>query len=166
MLQQNVLFRVVAPTVLVSLILLASCTVVSVYLYNQQWVTAQEYREDVDSRAVAHSLELTLRDLAGLLDSAVSQPQRVQAEATEYEGRISEMLSRAAELADKQFERQKVDEIAAHYERYLTTLHKALADPGTSHQFTLASQILREEMLPRAVELRDFNAVQIEASQK
>ena len=81
MLQQNVFFRVVAPTVLVSLLLLASCTMVSVYLYRQQWVTAQEYREDVDSRAVAHSLELTLRDLAGLLDSAAPEPQRIQAEA-------------------------------------------------------------------------------------
>src|SRR5436305_8616633 len=114
MLQQSVFFRVVAPTVLVSLLLLASCTVVSIYLYRQQWITAEEYREDVDSRAAAHSLELTLRDLSILLDSAGSQPRRIEAEANGYEDRIREMLERAMKLADKQFERQSVDEITTH----------------------------------------------------
>src|SRR5438132_3891704 len=129
MLQQNVFFRVVAPTVLVSLLLLASCTAVSIYLYRQQWVTAEEYREDVDSRAVAHSLELTMRDLDGLLSSAASDPSRIQAGAADYEVRIREMLEKATELADKQFERQSVEEITTHFHRYLTALRESFR-PG------------------------------------
>src|SRR5258705_63693 len=62
---------------------------------------------------------------------------------------------------------ESLDEITTHYERYLAAMRLAF-QPGTraAEQFALAGRILRDDILPRAVELRDFNAAQIEASQE
>src|SRR3954471_11313921 len=55
--------RIVAPTALTSLLLLAVCAVVSAYLYRQQTGTAEELGENIGSRQAASHLEETLQAL-------------------------------------------------------------------------------------------------------
>ena len=59
---------ITGPTFLVSLLLLALCTIAFIYLYQQQETTAADFGDDVSSAQVAQDLKSTIHDLVVVRD--------------------------------------------------------------------------------------------------
>src|SRR5437763_11770904 len=104
--------RVVGPTVLTSLLLLAVCAVVSVYLYRQQTGTAAELGENIGSRRAASNLEETLHDLAALHRGGAERVEPIHQ-------RVGALLGQIEAFADKPEEQALAGPLAAGYRRYL-----------------------------------------------
>src|SRR5262245_34450741 len=124
MLGRTLSLRVVAPTVFVSLLLLASCTGVALYLFWQQSTTAEIYGENVGSRRVAHDLEialneLLLNDLRAVLQSASTPRPKQGSPVTQLHTRVNKLLAEARSLADKPRESELVDQLEWSFQNYL-----------------------------------------------
>jgi len=151
---------ITGPTILVSLLLLALCSLAAVFLYEQQVTTAKNLEEDVDSTQVAHDLKNALADLVELL------PNR-QELAEQKHQRIRGLLKQARKLADKPEEGKYVGELEdclAHYFRLWDSLSYQTPEARAA---TVAEckRILETEALPRCRELQSFNAAQIYQSE-
>jgi two-component system, NtrC family, sensor histidine kinase HydH len=148
--------RIVAPTVLTSLLLLAVCAVAAIYLYLQQSATARELGENIGSRQAASSLEETVRDLAALHRAGGAGVEALHR-------RINDHLREIEGFADKPKEQALVPQLRDAYASYLS----AWQSGGDSATRTAdAMRILEKRMLPLCRELRVFNAQQIDESEK
>jgi two-component system sensor histidine kinase HydH len=164
MLKRSIFVRVTAPTLVVSLVLLLSSTVVSIFLYKQQAATARDYGENVDSREAAREIELELGGLDMLLKTA-QDPVAVRDVAEKYHRDLRTFLDEADQLADKPFERQLVAETATSFDKHINAWSDAI-EQGAVQQSDLktAINILETETIPSCVRLREFNALQIKTS--
>src|SRR2546428_14165931 len=93
MLKNSVFLRVAAPTILVSVLLLASCTVVAVHLHGQQKLSARIYGENVRSREVAHDLEVSLKDLMLVIEKTRQNPSAAAGQVETLHTRIREAIA-------------------------------------------------------------------------
>src|SRR5438034_10618928 len=100
MLKNSVFLRVVAPTILVSVLLLASCTVVAVHLHHQQQLTARIYGENVRSREVAHDLEHSLQDLLLVIEQTRLNPSAAASQVEALHASIRDVISLGKKFAD------------------------------------------------------------------
>ena len=80
---------IAGPTILVSLLLLALCSLAAVFLYKQQETTADSLEENVNSTQVANDLKNSLADLVELLPNG-------QEKVVELHQRIRGLLKQAA----------------------------------------------------------------------
>src|SRR5438034_11297809 len=103
---------ITGPTILVSLLLLALCSLAALYLNRQQETSAEILDENVSSTQVAHDMKNTLADLAALLRGG-SEPDPLP-----LHGRIRDQLAHARDLADKEEERQLVGQLESCLDRY------------------------------------------------
>ncbi|HEY1379801.1 MAG TPA: ATP-binding protein [Gemmataceae bacterium] len=148
--------RIVAPTVLTSLLLLAVCAVVSAYLYRQQTGTAEELGENIGSRQAASNLEETLQDLV--------RYHRTGDEHVEpLHDQIRQRLAEIESFADKPEEKELADRLAESYRRYLAAWQAGAGTPGRA---AAALAVLEGEMLPVCQQLRLFNADQVNTSRQ
>src|SRR4051812_48249134 len=69
------ILRVAGPTLLVSLLLFAACTISAVFLYELHADTAEILTDDIDSRSTAVEIETTVKNLLALLKKATSQAE-------------------------------------------------------------------------------------------
>jgi two-component system sensor histidine kinase HydH len=138
--------RILAPTALTSVLLLAVCGIASVYLYRQQTDTAAELGENIGSRRAASNLEETLRDLAALHRDGVERVGPILQ-------RIDTLLGEIESFANKPEEQALSEQLAASYRRYRTT------------DWANRRVVLENELLPLCQSLRDFNAAQVDASE-
>ncbi len=145
MLHRNLAYRIVAPTIFVSLLLLSLCIAAAVYLYHQQAESAKELGENVDSRRIAHQLTGAVAQWSAALKSGDS------AKANQWRESVRQLLGQAWTYADKEEEQKIVSE---------------LKDRFAGYPETPAADRLDREMMPLCQELRDFNSVQIESSEQ
>jgi two-component system, NtrC family, sensor histidine kinase HydH len=145
--------RIVAPTALTSLLLLAVCTVLAVYLYVQQTGTAEELGENIGSRRAASRLEATLRDLVALHRAGGAGVESILPQ-------IDEELREVDRYADKPEEKALAAKLTDSYARYLQLWQSSATETKRT-----AVTVLDGEMLPLCLQLRDFNAQQIDVSQ-
>src|SRR5262249_14495403 len=115
----------------------------------QQATSAEVLGENVSSNQIAHELENTLQDLRAALRDRDGQVGALH-------DRAHEQLEAARRLADKQQERELVDQLESSFRHYL----KARQD----HQAAMAA--LEDEALPVCRELREFNAGLARASEQ
>jgi two-component system, NtrC family, sensor histidine kinase HydH len=148
-------WRIVAPTVLTSLLLLAVCAVAAVYLYLQQTATAKELGENIGSRRAASNLEETLRDLAALHRAGGAGVEAIHE-------RIDGHLREIEGFADKPEEKILVPQLKDSYQSYLAAWRGG-GSPESRAAAALA--VLDKRMLPLCRKLRDFNALKIDESE-
>jgi len=151
---RNYPFRILLTTTLTSLLLLALCGGVAVYLYSQQSATAEVLGEDISSRRAASALEEPLESLAafhreGVVDVAPLHEQ------------VEKHLTEIDSLANKPEERELARQLSESFAHYRDRWRQAAR--GTQETAGLAD-FLQKEMLPLCRSLRDFNAGQIEQS--
>ncbi|MCI0455614.1 MAG: ATP-binding protein [Gemmataceae bacterium] len=153
--------RVAGPTLLVSLVLFVSCNLAAVYLYRHQVRSAENLADDVDSRRVAFEIETSLKNLATLLRDGSDQVGSLH-------DRLWELLAEAHDLADKPEETQLLARLETKFARYHQRWQQAAeADPPKRGEAVKAAiAALKEEALPVAQRLRNFNATQIERSEQ
>jgi signal transduction histidine kinase len=151
--KNNLWLRVAAPTVLVSMLLLAMCVAAVIFLYFQQATSATNLGENVSSAQVAHDLEITLYDLVSLLRD---RNENVSA----LHKRIRQQLGQADHFADKEEEKRLVGEMENSFQRYLKEWEAGRAPPGASQPDSLrrAVKILESETLLACKQLQEFNA--------
>src|SRR5690349_8853437 len=108
--------RIMGPTALTSLLLLALCAFVSVYLYRQQTVSAEELGENIGSRRAASNLEETLRDLA-------AYHRRGNVHVEPLHEQIDRLLAEIEKYADKPQEQDLAARLVASYRDYQRVWH-------------------------------------------
>jgi signal transduction histidine kinase len=147
--------RIIAPTVFTSLLLLAVCTVASVYLVRQQTGTAEELGENIGSRQAASNLEETLQDLTAY-----------HLKGDEHVGplheKIHQRLDEIESFADKPEEKDLAERLKASYGHYLEVWQTA----GTADRAAAARVVLDKDVMPLCQQLRKFNARQIDESER
>ncbi len=153
---------ITGPTILVSLLLLALCSLAALYLYQQQETSADILQEDVSSAQIAHELKNTLTDLAALLRGA-----KGRIEPDPLHNRIREQLSQARSLADKDEERQLVGQLESCLDRYFRSWESRRGAPQEQRDQAKAEclKILETEAIPGCRELQNFNAQQTRRSE-
>jgi signal transduction histidine kinase len=142
--------------VLTSLLLLAVCTVVGVYLYRQQTGTAEELGENIGSRQAALNLDETLQDLS-------AYHRKPDEHVEPLHEKILQRLAEIESFADKPEEKKLAAELNESYDHYLKVWQ---ARAGSPKRATAALAVLDGEMRPLCQQLRNFNAEQINTSRQ
>jgi signal transduction histidine kinase len=153
---QNLSLNILGPSLLTSLLLLALSGAGAVVLYQQQSGTADVLGNDIDSRRAAADLEPTLADLAALHRGGSD-------EVAPLHRRVKEHLDTIARLVDKDEERRLADALRAAFNLYLRRWDEA-GPREAAHRD--AERSLTQEVLPACVRLKDYNARQIEESER
>jgi two-component system sensor histidine kinase HydH len=151
------------PTFLVSLLLLALCTIAGIYLYQQQQTTADDFGDDVSSAQVAQDLKSTLHDLVALIRDG-----REHSGVDVLHQRIHLQLKQARDLADKDKERELVGQLENAMARYfqLWESRSAISPEFRAEAREERLRILEEKALPQCRELQTFNVQQIRNSER
>jgi two-component system sensor histidine kinase HydH len=148
--------RLIAPTALTSLLLLAVSATAAVYLYLQQTGTAEELRENIGSRQAASNLEETLQDL-------VAYHRKGDEHVEPLHEKIVQRLAEIESYADKPEEKRLAEELTEGYEHYLKAWNSS---SDNSTRGAAARTVLEREVLPLCQDLRKFNAKQIDTSEQ
>jgi two-component system sensor histidine kinase HydH len=155
-------YRLLAPTVLFSLVLVAASTGGALYLRTLHANVSRVLTENVDSSLAAKELETTLADII----------QPLRGRTTPVRGRLAEDLTRRLETAREQFRRT---EALANYEqekrqvqqieRGLDAFEAAWKEPGRLPPEELAV-LLEKGCLDPCKQLRNYNSNQVGASDR
>jgi two-component system, NtrC family, sensor histidine kinase HydH len=167
MLKNSVFLRVVAPTILVSVLLLASCTVVAVHLHGQQKLTARIFGENVRSHTVAHDLEVSLKDLQSVIERTRQNPSTAASQVEKLHVRIRETIVRGKKIADNDRERTLLTDIEDSFFRHEKAWQRVVRSPsapGDSAASATADESCTETQA-RAAQLWDFDEREIEQSE-
>ncbi len=168
MLTRRLALKLLAPTVLVSLALVAACIFGAFYLNQLHVNVSKDLSENVRSTRAAISLGNTTKALIDLLRGPHPASDAVADQVREYNQTARDLLQDARSLADKDREKVLVSQIAEALRRYFESwdqrTQKAAADLA-SFDRTLAD-LLEREVLGPCIELREFNSREIEASDK
>ncbi len=154
-------FRIAAPTVLVSILLLALSILAAIYLYLRQASSEQVVEENIQSAMIAHELANTLKNIIVLLRGGGEQAESLQ-------DQIREQMQTARDLADKPEEQRLVGELEQVMDRYFALWSKQRAngaepDPA---MYAQAQNLLEKQALPICGQLQAFNAQQIKQSEQ
>jgi len=147
--------RLLLVAVLSSLLILALCGTVAVYLLQEQSRTAAVLGEDIDSRREAADLEETLTNLIALHQRGVTGVEPLHA-------RIEAHLRNIDRYANKEQEREFERDVAASYRSYLRLWANRASTPNARQILT---QHLQEDTLAACQRLRGYNTEQIEESE-
>src|SRR5262249_21603635 len=124
MLTPRFALRLLAPTVLVSLILVAACTFGALYLDHLRVNAAEVLAENQESTHAASELLSTPQKL--LSDLRGPQEPELVTQVWKHDRRIHAQLVKAQELANYEGERQFVQQIAAGLEIFDAALARDL----------------------------------------
>jgi signal transduction histidine kinase len=162
--------RLLAPTVLVSLILVAACTFGALYLDHLRVSAAEVLSENEKSTRAALDLLAATRGLLHILRSPPDPALAGQVRAHDRE--IHTQLEQARNLANLERERHLVEQIAAGLEAFDTEMARALPGGATSEgedrPETLRglADLLEKRVLIPGQELYRYNSTQIEESDR
>ena len=167
MLKNTVFFRIAAPTILVSVLLLASCTAVAFQLHGQQKLTARIYGENVRSREVAHDLEVSLKDLLLVIEKTRQNPIAAAGQVETLHARIREAIALGNKYADKDRERTLVTEIEDSFQRHEQAWQSLVTSPPAPGDIPARATAEKscQEAESGAAKLWDFNEREIEQSE-
>ena len=153
------ILRVAGPTILVSVVLFAACSVSAFFLYRLHAETAEGLADDLDSRKKAVEIETTLRNLITLVRTGSDQVEALHA-------RLDELLEDAHELVSSDAELALQARLQERFERYREAWDTRLDGewPSPQHAQKVGLAALNEAVAD-ATALRNFNSEQIERSE-
>lgn len=158
MLHRPLSLKLLAPTVLVSLVLVSACTLVALYLNYLNLNVSAVLSENVRSTRVASRLVTTTKELIELLRQGPRAPDYAERVRRGNQD-VRELLDEANELANLEHEKTLVDRVRDGIRKYLRL-------SGERASAAELSDSLDKDVLAPSIELRDFNAHQIEESDK
>jgi signal transduction histidine kinase len=186
--------KLLAPTVLVSLLLVGTCVAGVLYLNWLHVSTSLIHSEHVASTEAAAKLETTISELLVLLRSNRQDPEALAEHLPGHHGRLRALLDDSRQLANLPREQQLVEQIESGLEKYLQGWHQlrqsqpvltaalvgmlavekgpqplytlsALAAGRTVESATLAN-LLDDKVLVPCRELRLYNLAQVSSSDR
>ena len=147
--------RLLIATGVFSTLLLATSVAVAAYLNAQQAQTADALTENIGSRRAAADLLETLTDLVALHRRGVTDLEALHERALAH-------LAVIARLADKSEEKVLAAQVAESFADYLARWRTRTGAPGAD----AASEQLTTQTIPACDRLREFNAHEIETSER
>ena len=170
MLSRRLSLKLLAPTVLVSVVLVVTCVLVALYLNQLHVDVARDLRENFASMRAADDLETTVRELINLLRARPRNGEKsAQQMVSEYYRSLREDLLPASEkLANLDREKDLVREIRAGLDAFEVRWRSRPTDGPTPEDATDAAlaELLEREVLPPCRKLRTFNIEQVGASDR
>jgi signal transduction histidine kinase len=166
LLTRRLALKLLAPTVLVSLILVGACLFGTIYLNHLHTDFSTVLTDNVQSTQAAMQLETTTKELLRLLRSDSLKPDALTEQAQEQNERAREVLVDVERLANLERERALVPQIAQGLSEYLRRWEQRKNVPPSqlrAYDASLADH-LQQRVLSPCIELRTFNMSQIEAS--
>jgi signal transduction histidine kinase len=158
--------HLLAPTVLVSLVLVGACAFAAVYLNYLNVHVSDLLRENVRSTQVAARLETTIEELARLFASNIDDTE-LRPKVEEQNQEIRQLLADADELANYEGERELVDEIRSGLKEYLGRWdHRMESSVSLNGGNAALSRLLEQRVLAPCRRLHRFNTDQIEKSEQ
>ena len=155
MLTRNLTYRIAGPTLLVSLLLLGSCTTAAFFLHHRQSALLRALHENLWSRRLAADLLRALESLPGDRPTA----------ADAMHGRIGKMIGQAERFADKPEEARLVGRLKVGFDRYLRGRRTGAAAAASGAGGQQAPGILEAELVPTCRELERFNSAEVDRSE-
>jgi signal transduction histidine kinase len=152
-----------APTVLVSLLLVGTCLFGVLYLGRLHVNISQDLRENVESMRAAAALERAVADQVGALRGESGGGDSLAAQVAERNRQLPPLLAESRKLANLEPERALVDEITAGLGRYLDRC--AQSPPSAADAPGLARQ-LEHDVLAPCRKLRAYNSEQVGESDR
>jgi signal transduction histidine kinase len=169
-LTRHLAVKLLAPTVLVSLLLVAACVAAAVHLRRLQVDVSGVLSEHIDSTLAGANLQTGVRSLIDKLrdqrdhrDDADSTTKQID----ELNGRVEEQLFQARRLANLEHEQELVARCDAGWDAYRRdwALRSALPPKEwADRDGALADGLQKSGVLDGAVQLRDFNMGQVAAA--
>jgi signal transduction histidine kinase len=150
--------KLLAPTVLVSLLLVGTCIGGAVYINRLHLDVTRGMRENVESMQAARELERAVVELLPALRSGGDDTPSRQAEV---DGRLRQLLAESERLADTEPEREIVREVRAGLEAYFAKSRQPGADGNRRR-----AELLEAEVLPACRKLRNYNIDQVGVSDR
>jgi signal transduction histidine kinase len=152
--------KLLAPTVLVSLLLVAACAAAALYLGRLQVDVSGVLSEHIDSTLAAANLYATVGELLGRLRGDHGDPEATTKQIAELNDRAAEQLGRARALANLDEEKRLVGRIGAGLDAYRKGWEARGApgpDGGAAADAALARGLEEGRVPEDCVALRDFN---------
>jgi signal transduction histidine kinase len=153
------ILRVAGPTILVSLLLFAACTLSAIVLYRFHAATAEGLAEDIESRKKAVEIETSLRNLASLVRKGSDQVDALNET-------IEQMIDESEELANTDEERLLHVKLKETFGRYHHEVWPEREEQPGGAAIKVALNLLEKEALPTVIALRNLNNQQIEDAEK
>ena len=169
MFTRHLALKLLAPTVLVSLLMVAACAAGALYLSHLHTDLSGVLSEDIDSTIAARALQHAVGVLLEELDGDHADAAAVTARLTEQGGVVRDRLKKARDLANLAREQQLTDQIAAgldaYDEKWSERVRIAPAEQG-AFDAGLAKLLVDRHVLDACKELRDFNTDQVGAADR
>ena len=169
MLPRHLALKLLAPTVLVSLFLVAACAAGALYVSYLHVDVSGVLSEHIDSTTAAFNLQTAVTDLLGTLRGDHDDPEAVTNRLNELNRLVRLRLQKAQELANLTREQELTGQIAAvldDYDRRWKEREGVAAGGRAAFDVGLA-KVLEEGRVPEACkELRDFNTDQVGAADR
>jgi signal transduction histidine kinase len=160
-LTRRLALKLLAPTVVVSLLLVVTCIGVAVYLNRLHLNATAGMRENVESMQAARNLERATVDLAGQFRAPVKDPSAFSRHVERVNVRLHELLAESVRLADTPPEREIVDDVRSGLTAYFARWEQH--SPGG---YPALADALEREVLPGCRKLRNYNIDQVGVSDR
>jgi signal transduction histidine kinase len=148
--------RLLAPTVLVSLLLVGTCIGGAIYLNRLHLNVTQGMRENVESMQAARNLERATTDVASLLRGPIEDLAAFTRHVERRNDRLRELLAESERLADTEPEQEIVAEVRAGLQNYFSQWKQ---DSPSGYRALAA--VLETGVLPACRKLRNYNIDQV-----
>jgi signal transduction histidine kinase len=152
------ILRVAGPTILVSLLLFAACTLSAVILYRFHASTAEGLADDIESRKKAVEIETSLRNLMNLVRKGSDQVDALNET-------IEQLIEESETLANTDEEQELHRRLAESFGRYHRDVWQQRDAQPAGSAVKEALTILDKEALPAVIRLRTVNSQQIETGE-
>jgi two-component system, NtrC family, sensor histidine kinase HydH len=153
--------KLLAPTVLVSLLLVGTCIGGAVYLNRLHLNVTQGMRENVESMQAARNLERSASELVSQLRGPIDDPAAFGRHVQRRNERLHELLTESKRLADTEPERAIVAEVDAGLQSYFSRWNEHSAG-----SYTVVADVLETQVLPACRKLRNYNIDQVGVSDR
>ncbi len=163
MLPRRLSLKLLAPTVLVSLVLMAACVCSSLYLNHLHINASDVLSENVQSTQAAVQLETTTKELLRLLRSDAMQSETQTEQILVQNQRARDGQRDVEGLANLEREQTLVHQLSQGMDTYLTEWDRRERLPLDQRraQDTRLADLLEHGVLEPSIELRKFNLTQV-----
>jgi two-component system, NtrC family, sensor histidine kinase HydH len=156
--------KLLAPTVLVSLLLVGTCIGGAFYLNRLHLNATQDMRENVESMQAARNLESSASELAGQMRRPISDPDAFARHVERRNERLQELLAESERLADTPPEREIVAEVRSGLQAYFNQSQHS--ERQSSAGYASLADVLELEVIPACRKLRNYNIDQVGVSDR
>jgi signal transduction histidine kinase len=166
-LTRHIALKLLAPTVLVSLMLVAACLAGALYLNQLNVSVSSVHTENIASTVAAANLWTTIDESLHIVQTDSADLTKMAALLAENHQQVRRQVEEVKRLANLPREQELVGSIESDLDGYFRAWEgRARVGPEQSAEFVAGQARRLEKVLHYCTELRDFNIGQVGASDR